>query len=197
LNPANPKFFTSASALQTWFEKNHARLDEQWIGFHRKATGKGGITYVDALDAALCWGWIDGLRRKIDHEGYMIRFTPRKQKSIWSSVNIRKAEELKKQGRMMPPGLAAFERRDPARSGVYSYEREAATFEPAMVKRFRANANAWAWFSIQPPWYRKVTTWWVVSAKREATRSRRLDQLIECSAAGERLPQVLSPPGKR
>jgi uncharacterized protein YdeI (YjbR/CyaY-like superfamily) len=193
----NPKFFRSARAVHAWFEKNHARLDEQWIGFHKKATGKGGITYGDALDAALCWGWIDGVRKKIDDEGYMIRFTPRKQTSIWSAVNIRRAEALKHEGRLMTPGLAAFERRDLQRSGVYSYERARAAFEPAMEKRFRANAKAWTFFSAQPPSYRRVSTWWVVSAKREETRARRLGQLIECSTAGERLPQVLSPARKR
>jgi uncharacterized protein YdeI (YjbR/CyaY-like superfamily) len=189
-----PRFFRSPAALDSWFQKNHDRVDVQWIGFHRKASGKGGIAYDDALDAALCWGWIDGVRKKIDDDAWMIRFTPRKKTSIWSTVNIRRAEKLMKEGRLQPPGLAAFERRDPERSGVYSYERDSAAFEPAMETRFRANAVAWAFFSSQPPWYRRVTTWWVVSAKREATRERRLDQLIGCSADGERVSQVMSPP---
>jgi len=190
----SPKFFRSARTLETWFESNHDRLDSQWIGFHKKSTGKEGITYADALDAALGWGWIDGIRKKVDDESYMIRFTPRKQTSIWSAVNIRRAEALARVGRLRPPGLAAFERRDPRRSGIYSYERESATLGPTMEKRFRATAGAWAFFSSQPPWYRKVATWWVVSAKKEETRARRLDRLIECSAAEERLAQVSSPP---
>lgn len=191
MHVVEPRFFRTPAALGAWFEKNHDRVEVQWIGFLRKHTGRGGVTYHDALDAALCWGWIDGVRKRIDDDSWMIRFTPRKKAGIWSLVNIRRYDALEKKGLIRPPGAAAFARRDAKRSGVYSYERDAARFDAAMEKRFRADAAAWAFFSSQPPGYRKVTTHWVTSAKRESTRERRLDQLIRCSAAGERLPQVV------
>jgi uncharacterized protein YdeI (YjbR/CyaY-like superfamily) len=140
------------------------------------------------VDEALCFGWIDGLRKSLDADRYMIRFTPRKPTSVWSSVNVKRAGELIRLGRMQPAGLAAFEARDPKRSGVYSFEqRRAPQLTPELEKRFRANRAAWEFFEAQPPGYRKIVTWWIVSAKQEATRERRLDTLIRESAAGRRI----------
>jgi uncharacterized protein YdeI (YjbR/CyaY-like superfamily) len=145
------------------------------------------------VDEALCYGWIDGVRRSLGEERYSIRFTPRKPSSMWSNVNIAKVQALLAQGRMMPAGVAAWERRDPARSGIYSFERqEAAAFDAEAERRFARNRAAWKYFQAQPPGYRRLATHYVISAKRPETRERRLSALIEHSARGERLPQTLS-----
>jgi uncharacterized protein YdeI (YjbR/CyaY-like superfamily) len=180
-------FFEEASAWRVWLEKHHASVKEAWVGFHRKESGLGGITYAEALDEALCFGWIDGIRKKVDATSYTNRFTPRKPGSYWSDVNTKRALELIKLGRMAAPGLAVFEARDKARTAKYSFERASAAFDAKQLAAFRKNKRAWTFFEAQPPSYRKVATWWVISAKQEATRARRLETLIAKSAAGQRL----------
>jgi uncharacterized protein YdeI (YjbR/CyaY-like superfamily) len=162
-------------------------MPELVVGFYKTGSGKGGLTYREALDEALCAGWIDGVRRSVDAASYSIRFTPRKSRSTWSAVNIRRAEELSRLGLMQAPGQAAFAERDVQRAKLYSYERETGSLEPAQEKRFQANARAWKFFSAQPPYYRRTATWWVISAKREETRERRLATLIADSAQGRKI----------
>jgi len=192
-----PTFFTSQSAFRKWLKTHHAEARELWVGFFRKQSGKGGITYPDALDEALCFGWIDGLRKAVDDSSYTIRFTPRKSDSIWSAVNTKRVGELTKLGRMHKPGLAVFESRDTKKSQQYSYERYNCRLEAAHQKKFKANTRAWEFFRAQAPWYRRTTTWWVVSAKREETRLKRLTTLIEDSEQGRRIGLVDYPKGKR
>lgn len=188
-------FFRSASEMRRWFATNHASCQELWIGFYNKQSGRGGVTYREALDMALCYGWIDGVRRKVDEASYTSRFTPRKARSNWSAVNIRRVRELIEMGHMQPPGLEAFERRDEKAARQYSYERENANLPPDLAKVFRRHRAAWRFFQAQPPSYRRVATWWVISAKREETRARRLAMLIEESAREERLSMLH--PGRR
>ena len=186
----SPTFFASAGELRGWLEEHHAGERELWIGFHRKDSGKGGITYPEALDEALCFGWIDGVRKSIDAASYTIRFTPGKPRSSWSEVNVRRARELTALGRMRPAGTRAFEERDEEKTKQYSYEARSRDLDPALAERFRANAGAWAFFESQPPYYRRVAQWYVMSAKREETRLKRLAELIDRSAQGLRLPQI-------
>ncbi|MCB1023463.1 MAG: YdeI/OmpD-associated family protein [Acidobacteria bacterium] len=183
----NIKFFSDQKDFRKWLEKNHEKELELIVGFHRVDTGKKCMTWSESVDQAICFGWIDGIRRKIDGESYSIRFTPRKPRSNWSAVNIKKVEELTAKGLMKPAGNAAFRKRDEKRSRIYSYEREHAKFTPAQLKEFKTNKNAWTFFSNQPPYYKKMITYWVVSAKREATRKSRLEKLIKASESGERL----------
>ena len=182
------KFFASAGAFQKWLAKNHATARELVVGFYKKDSGRGGLTYPEALDEALCHGWIDGVRRTIDEESYSIRFTPRKKDSIWSAVNMRHVMRLKKAGRMAAPGLAVFEARNPARAGIYSFENRPKSLAPAYRKQFQANRPAWAWFEAQPPWYRRTAAFWVMGAKKDETRLKRLAVLIDSSAKGRRAP---------
>jgi uncharacterized protein YdeI (YjbR/CyaY-like superfamily) len=192
-----PRFFRTPTAFRAWLDANHDRATELTVGFYKKDSGKPSITWPESVDEALCFGWIDGVRRSLDEDSYTIRFTPRKPTSIWSNVNIAKVEALLKAGRMTPAGVAAWEKRSPARSGIYAFERqEPATFDAESEGRFRRNRRAWSYFQAQPPGYRRLATHFVVSAKRPETRERRLAALIECSAKGERLPQTLSPKGK-
>ena len=158
-----------------------------WVGFHKKKSGKKSITYAGALDEALCFGWIDGVRKTVDESGYTIRFTPRKPKSNWSRVNTERAEELSKLGRMKPSGLEAFALRDPQRSGIYSFETTARNLLAAYETKFRTKKRAWEYFQRQPPGYRKLATFWVMIAKKEETRLRRLEQLISDSKEARRL----------
>ena len=181
-------FFTEPAEFHTWLEENHDGVAKLWVGFHKKATRRPSLTWPEAVDEALCFGWIDGIRRSLGDESYTIRFTPRKARSTWSAVNIERAKELVAAGRMRPAGLAAFEARSDDRSAIYAYEqRHAAKLPPQAEREFRADEHAWAFFHAQPPWYRKTAIWWVVSAKREETRAKRLRTLIEDSAAGRRL----------
>jgi len=192
-----PRFFAIPDDFRAWLEKHHASATELVVGFHKKHTGRASMTWTESVREALCYGWIDGIRRSLGDDSYTIRFTPRKPGSNWSSRNVRHVEELTREGRMAPAGLAAFEARRPDRTGVYSFERrQPARLEPAQERQFRTNKAAWKFFESQPPSYRKTAVHWVVSAKREETRSRRLAQLIEDSAAGRRLAQ-LTPPGRR
>ncbi len=189
-----PKFFRTPAALAKWFATHGARKTELWIGYYKKASGKGGVVYKQALDEALCVGWIDGVVNSIDDECYMQRFTPRTAKSIWSAVNIRKAKALIAEGRMKPAGLAAFERRSPERAGLYSFENRPQELPPEFIRRFKADTKAWAFFEAQPPGYRRTVTFLVISARQEATRARRLEHLIACSARGERIQQLVATP---
>jgi uncharacterized protein YdeI (YjbR/CyaY-like superfamily) len=184
-------YFASPEEFRAWLEEHHERATEVWIGYWKKHTGKPSLTWSQAVDEALCFGWIDGVLRRVDDERHVQRFTPRKPASNWSAVNIAKVDRLRAEGRMHPAGEAAFALRREEKSGVYSYEqRHMAAFEPAHEQRFRANEAAWEYWSAAPPGYRKMATWWVVSAKRPETRERRLTTLIEDSAAGRRLAQM-------
>ena len=190
----DPIYFVSVSDLHDWFAEHHERLAEAWIGFYRKTSGKGSITYAEAVDEALCFGWIDGVRRRVDEASFVNRFTPRKSRSVWSAVNIKRAGELIAEGRMQPAGLAALEHRDPALTGRYSFENHAQSFEGAYLQQLQANEQASRFFERQPPGYRRIATFWVLSAKKEETRQRRLATLIECSANGQRIPAVTYTP---
>jgi len=179
-----PIFFATPAKFRAWLEKNHSNTSELWVGFYRKASGRPSIDWPQSVDEALCVGWIDGIRKGIDDVSYMIRFTPRKTTSTWSEVNIGRVGELTQTGRMRPAGLAAFEQRREAKSGIYAYEqREAAALDPAAEKQFRENPKAWKYFQSQPPWYRRTAVWRVVSAKRPETRQKRLEVLIADSEA--------------
>jgi uncharacterized protein YdeI (YjbR/CyaY-like superfamily) len=189
-----PTFFPTPADLRAWLERNHEKETELLVGFYKKGSGKPSITWPELVDEALCFGWIDGIRRRIDDESYTIRLTPRKSTSTWSSVNIRRVEELTNQGRVRPAGVAAFERRSKHRSGIYAYEqRRQAKLEPDQEREFRANAAAWSFFQAQPAGYRQTATYWVVTAKREETRRKRLATLIDDSADGRRLRHLTRP----
>ena len=189
-----PVFFASPAELRAWFEAHHATAGELWVGFHRKRTGRPTVTWPEAVDEALCVGWIDGVRRTVDADRYAIRFTPRTARSTWSAVNIARANVLIAEGRMRPAGLAAWERRTDERSAIYSYEqRHAAMLERSEQAAIDANPAAREFWERQPPSYRKTATYWIVSAKRPATRARRLAQLIEDSAAGRRIAPLARP----
>ena len=181
-----PSFFNSQSEFRRWLERNHAKETELLVGFYKKGTGKASLTYPEALDEALCFGWIDGVRRSFGDDSYTIRFTPRKAKSIWSNVNVRHVERLKKEGRMAPAGLKAYELKDPKKTGIYAFENRPRELSPAYEKKFRANKKAWEFFEKQPPGYKRLMTYRVMEAKQEETRQRRLAQLIEASAKGVR-----------
>jgi len=182
-----PRFFKKPEDFRAWLEKNHDSAKELLVGFWKRDSGKPSITWPESVDEALCFGWIDGIRRSIDDESYTIRFTPRTLKSKWSAVNIKRVGELTKLGRMKPEGLAVFEKRDASQADGYSYERREAQLDAAMEKRFRANKAAWTFWEAQPPYYRRTLAWYVIGAKREETRAKRLERLIAESAAGRRL----------
>ena len=188
-----PKFFTSPDKFREWLEKNHDRAAELLVGFHKKDSGKKSITYAQALDEALCFGWIDGVRKRLDETSYTIRFTPRKPRSIWSNVNVRHVERLKKEGRMAEPGLKAYALRDPKRTGIYAFENRPKEFSPAYEKQFRANKAAWKFFESLPPSLRRTLIFWVMSAKKEETQLRRLEELMSSSEKGVRLGVIQSP----
>jgi uncharacterized protein YdeI (YjbR/CyaY-like superfamily) len=191
------KFFQSASDFRKWLASNHGKVRELWAGFYKKKSGKVGISYPEAVDEALCFGWIDGLKKAVDDVSYTHRFTPRRLKSFWSAVNIKRVGELKRVGRMMPPGLKAFAGRDEQKAMQYSYERSTCKLEGEYEKRFRENLAAWEFFQAQPPGYRRTATWWVISAKREETRDKRLAKLIETSEQGRRLDMLVSQSKKK
>lgn len=190
-----PTFFATPGAFRKWLAKHHASEKELWVGFYKVKSGKGGLVYAEALDQALCYGWIDGMVRRVDEERYAQRFTPRKADSNWSQVNILRAQGLIAAGAMRPPGLAAFERRRQA-SPAYSFEQQNAALSDSQQKRLKANTAAWRFLAAQPAYYRRLATWWVVSAKREETRERRLATLIADSAAGRRL-KVATPSARK
>ena len=182
-----PIFFKSGAEMRRWLERNHETASELVVGFYRTASGKPSLTWSQSVDEALCFGWIDGVRRSLDAESYTIRFTPRQLRSTWSAVNIRRVGELTAAGRMHESGLQAFARRQDSRSRLYSYEQSADGLTGDYERALRANAPAWDFFQRQPPWYRRTATHWVMSAKREETRQRRLRMLIEDSASGRRI----------
>jgi uncharacterized protein YdeI (YjbR/CyaY-like superfamily) len=191
-----PVFFATPDEFRAWLEEHHETASELWVGFHKKASGKPSITWPEAVEQALCFGWIDGVRRSLDDDSYTNRFTPRKPTSNWSLINVAKVEELEQRGLMAPAGRRAFERRKPERTGVYSSERaQPAVLPSEFEQRLRANPAATEWFEGRPPGYRKTAIHWVISAKREETRMRRLQQLIDCSAEGRTVPP-LTRPGK-
>lgn len=181
------QFFDSPAAFRAWLKNHHAKARELRVGFHRKHTGRPSLTWPQSVAEALCYGWIDGIRRSVDAERYTIRFTPRRRGSKWSAVNVRMYGELLAAGRMKPAGRAAFEARpNPADPG-YGYERRDATLDAASVKLFKQHTQAWEFFSAQPSGYRRLAAWYVMSAKRAETRQRRLRRLIDTSAGGKRL----------
>jgi len=181
-----PIYFSNQDELRSWFKKNYKEETELLVGYYKKGTGRKSITWSESVDEALCFGWIDGIRRSVDGERYCIRFTPRKPGSNWSAVNIKKMEELTKSKKMLPAGLDAFSKRKESRSRIYSYESgEAAELPPEMEKQFRQMAAAWDYFQSQAPSYRKVTIRWVMAAKQEATRLKRLEELITSSQSAE------------
>jgi uncharacterized protein YdeI (YjbR/CyaY-like superfamily) len=183
-----PTFFETPEQFRAWLEQHHDTESELLVGYHRKGSGRPSITWPQSVDEALCFGWIDGIRRSIDTVSYTIRFTPRKPASNWSSVNIARVGQLTKEGRMRPAGRAAFERRSEKRSGIYSYEqRKKAKLTADQERAFRSHDGAWSFFCSQPPGYRQTAVYWVTTAKREETRHKRLATLIEDSAAGRRL----------
>jgi len=193
--PSKPLFFPSISAWRAWLEEHHAGTGELWVGLYKRESGRPSITWPEAVDGALCFGWIDGIRKSIDGISYKIRFTPRKPRSVWSAINVRRATELSTQGLMQPAGLAAFQRRDGNRSEIYSYEqRTSAQLPAAYQKKFRSHPDAWRFFRSQAPGYQRICSWWVISAKKEETRWKRLAALIEHSNHQRKLPALARPP---
>ena len=184
------KFFKSASHFRAWLEANHAVALELWVGFYKKASGHPSITWPESVDEALCFGWIDGVRKSIDEVSYKIRFSPRKPRSIWSVVNIKRANELAAQGLMRPAGTKAFDQRTENRLGVYSYEQRPAELPDPYRAILKQNKAAWDFIEAQPPSYRRMVSWWIISAKKEETKFKRLDRLIKFSALGQRLPEA-------
>jgi uncharacterized protein YdeI (YjbR/CyaY-like superfamily) len=189
-----PRYFATPAAFRAWLEEHGETENELWVGFHKKATGKRSITWPEAVDEALCFGWIDGVRRSVDTDRYMQRFTPRKARSTWSAVNLARAKELIRLRKMRAPGRRVYEARDDARSG-YSYEARnaAARFDEQAERLFRADAKAWAYFEAQSPWYRRAATAWVVSAVKEETRRKRLASLMEDSRHGRPIKPLTRP----
>ena len=181
-------FFATPVDFRDWLDEHSADTAELIVGLHKKDSGKPSMFWAEAVDEALCVGWIDGVRKRIDDTSYQIRFTPRKTTSTWSAINIARVAELTAQGRMQPAGLRAFSHRKDAKSRTYAYEQDGvAALAPADEARFRKNRKAWTFFEAQPPGYRKKLIWLIVSAKQEVTRQKRLMQLIEASKNGLRL----------
>ena len=197
-NAPTPQFFRTQAEFRRWLERHHASVTELWIGFWKKTSGKAGLSYDEAVEEALCFGWIDGLVRGRDAESFIQRFTPRGPRSTWSAINLRKVEALRKAGRMAPAGLEAHAKRDPKRANLYSFENRHVVLSPAFTKRFKARKDAWTFFEAQPPGYRRIAAFWVMSAKLEETRERRFAQLVADSQKGERIPSLAGvKPAKR
>lgn len=190
-----PVFFKSGAEFHRWLEKHHGDTAELLLGFYKVGSGREGITYQQALDEALAFGWIDGIRKSLDEASYTIRFTPRKPRSIWSAVNIKRVKELVAERRMQPSGMEAFNRRTDDKSAIYAYEQRHRGLDPDSEKQFRTNKKAWEFFQAQAPWYQKTAAYWVTSAKKEETRTKRLSILMRDSEAGRRI-DMLSP-GKK
>jgi uncharacterized protein YdeI (YjbR/CyaY-like superfamily) len=189
-------FFPTLAEWRAWLERHHAEEVEVWVGFYKRNSGKPSITWPESVDGALYFGWIDGVRKNVDEISYKIRFTPRKPRSIWSAINIKRATELSTLGLMHVTGLAAFGKRDPKRSKIYAYEQRKTAKLPAQYeKQFRTEKAAWKFFQAQPPWYQRTCTWWVISAKREETKIKRLATLMDCSKRQRTIPS-LTRPGK-
>jgi uncharacterized protein YdeI (YjbR/CyaY-like superfamily) len=192
--PSIPRFFATPAAWRAWLEEHHDNVPELWVGLYKRGSGRPSITWPEAVDGALCFGWIDGIRKSVDGLSYMIRFTPRKPRSAWSAVNITRATDLSKLGLMHRAGLAAFAKRGDEKSAIYSYEqRKTAKLPPSYEKQFRKRKDAWAFFQTQAPWYQRTSTYWVISAKKEETRLKRLTDLIAYSARGKAIPPLSRP----
>jgi len=180
-----PTFFATPAKWRAWLQKHHETHQELWVGFYKRETGKPSITWPQSVDEALCFGWIDGVRKSLGELSYTIRFTPRKPRSRWSLINVNRVKELTRLGLMQPRGLKAFAECQAAKTGTYAYEqRNEARFEAADERQFRANKKAWAFFEAQAPWYRRTSTYWVVSAKKRETQLKRLAKLMKCSEQG-------------
>jgi uncharacterized protein YdeI (YjbR/CyaY-like superfamily) len=182
----SPIFFTNTAEFRKWLIENHQTEPELYVGYYKVSTGKPSMNWSDSVDEALCFGWIDGVRKSIDPDSYCIRFTPRNPKSNWSAVNIKKVEELIRLGKMAPAGLAAYEKRSESRSGIYSYENQPEKLSPELETRFKANPEAWEFFQKQAPSYKKVKIYWVMEARQEQTRWSRLEKLVAACQSGER-----------
>ena len=185
--PTDVTHFATPAALCEWFAKHHLTASELWVGFYKKDSGKRSITWPESVDEALCAGWIDGIRKSLGEDSYVIRFTPRKRTSVWSNVNVKRVQVLTAEQRMLAVGIAAFEARTPEKSGIYAFERETAELSAADIRAFKKHKAAWKFFEAQPPYYRRRMNWYVISPKREETREKRLQLLIEASADGRRL----------
>ena len=193
--PLSPQFFPSPAAWRAWLEQHHAEARELWVGLYTRDSGRPSITWPEAVDGALCFGWIDGVRKSVDAVSYKIRFTPRKPRSVWSAVNVKRAAELSTMGLMHPAGLAAVQKREGKRSEMYSYEqRKSARLPAAYERKFRVHKIAWRFFQSQAPWYQRTCSWWVISAKKEETRLKRLAALIETSERQRTLPELTRKP---
>lgn len=189
-----PRFFASAAEFSSWLKDHHDKEDVLLVGFRKVGTGKSSITWPESVKEALCWGWIDGVRKRVDDESYTIRFSPRRPGSIWSAVNIRSAQSLLREGRMRPAGKKAFEARRENRSGTYSYEQRPHELIEPYAGMLSRNAKARTFFEEQIPSYRRAATWWILSAKKEETRTARAKQLVELSAAGKLIPGFIRKP---
>lgn len=190
-----PTFFATPAEWRSWLEKHHTQESELLVGFHKRDSGRPSITWPESVDQALCFGWIDGVRRRVDDDSYTIRFTPRKTGSTWSSVNIKRVEELTARGLMKPSGLKAFEARSGEKSGIYAYEqKDRPTLSAGYEKTLKANKKAWSFFQAQAPWYQRTAIHWVMSAKKEETRLKRLNTLVEDSENGRTLKQLTRDP---
>ncbi|MEO5642877.1 MAG: YdeI/OmpD-associated family protein [Bacteroidia bacterium] len=189
-NDPNITYFKKPSEFRKWLEKNYLEKEDLWVGFYKTSSGKKSITWPESVEQALCFGWIDGLRKSIDEESYKIRFTPRKKTSIWSNVNIALIKKLTDAGLMTAEGLKIFEERKEDKSGIYSFEqRKQAKLDPAYEKKFKANKKAWAWFKKSAAGYQTTVTWWIMRAKQEATKLKRLEILIRDSAKEQKIDQ--------
>jgi uncharacterized protein YdeI (YjbR/CyaY-like superfamily) len=195
--PDDVRIFSTANAFRGWLKRHHGTEPELWIGYYKKAVPKTAMTYVQAVEEALCFGWIDGITYRMSHEVTATRFTPRRRTSVWSATNIERVARLTESGRMTAAGLRAFEERDPRRDATYSYEQAPAELPPDMIGRFRADAEAWAHWDAAPPSFRRQATFWVTSAKQPATRERRFLQLLEASRDGRRPKPFIVEPTKR
>ncbi|MDQ2718274.1 MAG: YdeI/OmpD-associated family protein [Bacteroidota bacterium] len=183
-------FFTNQSDFRKWLEKNHDKMSELLVGFYKAGSGKPSMTWSQSVDEAICFGWIDGVRKSIDDESYCIRFTPRKPRSIWSAVNIKKVEALIRQELMHSAGLSAFSKREENRSAIYAYEREAATLSNDFINKFKSNRKAWIFFKSLAPSYQRTAIHWVMSAKQETTKAKRIDELIRDSEAAKKIKSL-------
>jgi len=187
----SPLFFTTQSDLRKWFKKNHKKADELLVGYYKKSTGKASITWQESVDEALCFGWIDGIRKSIDEESYKIRFTPRRKGSIWSAVNTKRIKELIKLNLVKPSGLKVFNNRDEKKTELYSFEQVKVKLPKEFEKKIKANKKAWVYFQKLPPSAKKLSTWWIISAKKEETKLNRLNTLIKCSEEGRKIPPLV------